>query len=131
MYNKINRLLWLIILLVSLSSYAMDEIKIWDELSNDSAELGSVILGAAQKLASIKKSGELFISKVEKRPAGPRVDIFRIAGVVLGKDGLAKNDFGLAIARTVKIKGWGYPESIYDVHYKETSITNRKIGQKE
>ena len=109
-------------LCVAFSLCAMEQnIIIWDEVDTNSAEMMSVMLGAAPQLATIEKHGELFIEKADKRVAEPTVDVYRMKGFVMGDDGLVEHEFGLAIARVKREDGLQC-NYMYSVLYKEKKI---------
>jgi hypothetical protein len=122
MNNVLYSLISLTFLLISGSSFALNsEVKVWDELSVESVEMVSVMLGAADQLAQSKKSGELFIEMAERRVANPTTDVYRIQGIVLSEDGLVENNFSLAITRVKKEAGVAR-NYMYGVLYKEKRI---------
>lgn len=110
------------VLFLAASSYALDHtVRIWDEINADGVEMMSVMLGAADQLGQLSKSGELFIEKAEKRVASPTVDVYRMSGIVVSEDGLVERDFSLAITR-VKRQPDLARNYMYGLLYTENNI---------
>lgn len=115
----LNRVVPLLLSLLSLSSFAFEAgTSSWRELDVGHAESLSVLIGAAEDLASIEKSGQLIFEKVEKRHLGGTTDMFRMTGFVLKNDGLVENDFMLAITRIMPQEGENV-DYAYGVLYQE------------
>lgn len=110
------------VLFLATSSYALDrDVRIWTEINVDGVEMMSVMLGAADQLGALSKSGELFIEKAEQRVASPTVDVYRMKGIVLSEDGLVERDFSLAITRVKRQRDLAR-NYMYGVLYKEHKI---------
>lgn len=115
----INYVMFVSLSWVSLSSFAFEDgSSDWRELDIGNAESLSVLVGAAEELATIEKSGQLIFEKVEKKHLGGTTDLFRMTGLVLKNDGLVENDFMLAITRVMPQEGDNV-DTAFGVLYQE------------